>query len=457
MVAVISLTGGCGSDVGRILPNEATAPVDTDRFELVARLVQITDAQIVDEESPGRLAFFASLTRSAWRSYEAYSTQLLDGMIRTVNKLHVARHRIDFLIQTGDAVDNVQLNELGWFITAFDGGMINPRSGPDDRDPGDLPDPLLDPHHPFTAQGLYQNGVHGPAPTIPWYTTLGNHDRFAVGVLPILPNLLGIRTAPAPLQPRIGLFLPVELNPVGTLSWALITPAHPGPPPALTLPTVVVPNPARRFVTDRDFVQAHLASTSDPPGHGFTADHPDRTWYSVSPVSGLRLITLNSSTPAIEQPEFAFSEGAISYEQRLFLERELQRAQARDEWVIVATHHPSSTLELIYGTSLGPHSFRTLLNKYPCVKLHLGGHLHVNVVIDRGGYRELLTSSILDAPQQGRVIEIWRDASGQADLRYWMFSHLEAIDPTDDSQAALFDDPLMPMRRKASELAGVAR
>ena len=99
MVAVISLTGGCGSDVGRILPNEATAPVDADRFELVARLVQITDAQIVDEESPGRLAFFASLTRSAWRSYEAYCTPLLDRLIRKVNKRPVARHiRTEMLV-----------------------------------------------------------------------------------------------------------------------------------------------------------------------------------------------------------------------------------------------------------------------------------------------------------------------------------------------------------------------
>ena len=204
-------------------------------------------------------------------------------------------------------------------------------------------------------------------------------------------------------------------------------------------------------------MKAHLASIGDPLGHGFTADHPDRTWYSASPVPGLRLITLNSSTPAFEQPEFAFSEGAISYEQRLFLERELQRAQAPDEWVIVATHHPSSTLELIYGTSLGPQTFRSLLNKYPCVKLRLAGHLHANVVTDRGGYREIVTSSMLDAPQQGRVIEIWRDASGEAQLRYWMFSHLDAIDPPDDSQAALFDDPLMLLRRKAAELAGIGR
>ena len=41
---------GCGGLPGVPLANESTMPVDTDRFELVARFVHISDAQIVDEE-----------------------------------------------------------------------------------------------------------------------------------------------------------------------------------------------------------------------------------------------------------------------------------------------------------------------------------------------------------------------------------------------------------------------
>ncbi len=41
-------------------------------------------------------------------------------------------------------------------------------------------------------------------------------------------------------------------------------------------------------------------------------------------------------------------------------------------------------------------------------------------------------------------------------LRYWMFFHLEAIDPPGADSAELFDDPLLPMRRVAAELAGVS-
>jgi hypothetical protein len=43
------------------------------------------------------------------------------------------------------------------------------------------------------------------------------------------------------------------------------------------------------------------------------------------------------------------------------------------------------------------------------------------------------------------------------ELRYWMFSHLDEITPPDDSYADLFDDPLLPMRHVAAELAGVRR
>ncbi len=460
LLVALAMCAGCGGLPGQPLPNEATQPVDTERFELLTRFVHISDAQIMDEESPGRLTAAATLAEhfsaTTWRSYEAYSTQLLDGMVRTVNKLHVARGRIDFLVHTGDATDNAQLNELEWFITVFDGGNINPRSGPDDRPAGQVPQALLDPHHPFEAQGLYRHGVHGDAATIRWYSLLGNHDRFASGVFPITTNILGQRRSPLPLGDRIGLFLPRELNPVGSIGFAPITPARPGPPPELSTPVFVQANSRRRFITDRVFVDAHLSGISKPAGHGFSASNPERTWYSVSPRPGVRLIALNSATPLTEEPALAYPEGAISLPQLAFLKEQLRTAQRRGEIVIVATHHPSEALEPVYGTSLTAAAMIDLLNDYRCVKFHLAGHLHTNMVIDRGGYREIVTGSVLDAPQQGRVIEIWQ-AGDDVALRYQMFSHLDEIDAADEEHAALFADPLMPLRRTAAGLAGVSR
>ncbi|MFQ5493914.1 MAG: hypothetical protein ACE5EX_00900 [Phycisphaerae bacterium] len=466
LAAVLS---GCGMTPFPVLSDEDTGPVDLVRYERLVRFVQLSDAQIVDEQSPGRVTALGNLSGSAWRPQEAYSTQLLDGAVRAVNKIHVALGAIDFVLFTGDATDNVQRNELDWFITAFDGGTIDPLTGPDDRDVAGRPDPLLDPHARFTAQGLYRQGVHGSAPTIPWYTVLGNHDRFAVGVFPIVDGLAGRRVAPLPLRNRIGLFLPVILDPTGRLSWAPISPARPGPPPELTLATAVASNSERRYVTDREFIAAHLTSTSQPPGHGFHADRPGQSWYSVAPVPGLRLIGLNSATPLIQLPGLVYSEGAISFPQMAFLRDELQKATRLGERVIVATHHPSDSLEPIYGTALTPQTFRTLLNGYPCVALHVAGHWHTDVVFDRGGYVEIVTGSIIDAPQRGRIIELWRrrgppprpddpggpPMSADFQLRYRFFSHLDEIQSPGAEASALFDDPLRPLRRVAAELAGV--
>lgn len=447
--------GACGAVPGTPLPEESTAPIDATRFQLVTRFAHISDAQVVDEESPARFTAFAGVSLSAWRPYEAYSTQLLDGAIRAINKLHATGLAIDFVVHTGDAIDNSQRNELGWFLTCMNGGRVDPRSGPDDRAPAARPDPLLDPHHPFDAQGLYRQGMHGALPTIGWYSLVGNHDHFAVGVLPIVTQFNGTRVSPVPLQPRLGLFLPTTLDPTGSVAWGAITPARPGPPNT-SIPTTIQPNAARAYLTNREFVEAHVRSGGEPMGHGFDAAHPERTWYSVTPVPGLRLIGLDSASPIIEQPTLAYVEGAISLDQAGFLRNELRRAAAADEMVIVATHHPSGSLLATLGTAFTTDTLVALLNRHPSVRLHLAGHWHTHAVINRGGYAEMVTASLLDAPQQGRIVEIWRDGD-EVELRYRFFSHLDDVQPPDDAPAELFADPLLPLRRRAAELAGAAR
>ncbi len=446
---------GCGSLPGVFLPNESTQPLDTGSFQLIARLAHISDAQITDEESPGRLTAAAELNTSAWRPHEAYSTQLLDGFVRTVNKIHASGTPIDFLIHTGDGMDNAQLNELGWFMSVLDGGTIDPRSGPDDREVASLPDPLLDPHHPFQAQGLYQQGKHGPLATIAWYNVIGNHDHFAVGVFPIVTDLFGLRTSPLPFDQRLGLFFPVRLNPTGFTAWAPITPAHPGPPAELNFPVMIQANPTRRYITNQEMIAAHLASPTQPAGHGFSADCATCGWYSVSPMPGLRLIGLNSASPLIEQRAVNHSEGALSPSQGGFLVDALSSACAQDEVVIVATHHPADSLRLSAGTAITGFEFVALLNRFPCVALHVTGHWHQDMMIDRGGYVEMVTSSTLDAPQTGRIVEIWRslEMPDVVELRYRFFSHLDDIQSVDDTHAAMFDDPLMPIRRVAHDIA----
>jgi len=463
LAVVAVLLAGCGGNpLIPSLPDENRTPVDPERFELLARFVHISDAHVVDEESPGRLSPFAGLSRSAWRPQESYSIQLLDGTIRAVNKLHATRHRFDFLVHTGDSCDNAQLNELQWFVGTFDGGEIDPLSGLDNRT--EVPDPQLDQHATFVAQGLYRQGVHGTSPTIPWYSVIGNHDRFGGGIFPIIYDLYDVRISPLPLEDRIGFFAPKYLDPVGRLSWTTLSPAQPGPPFGLTIPRPVQANPDRRFITDGDYVTAHLASSGEPPGHGFSAEHPNQTWYSVSPKPGLRLIALNSSTPREEIPTLVYADGAISPEQRTFLIAELEKAQAAGEIVIIASHHPSALLQPSIGTSLTPGAFRQLLDRFDNVKLHIAGHTHSNVVLNHGGYAEVVTGSIIDFPQRGRVIELWRprgrsplEADGApVELRYWYFSYYDEVFQPGQTYEQLFRDEHEALRQRAAELSGIA-
>jgi len=460
-MSILLFASGCGFVPAVPLPEEVTDPVP-EGFTLLARFAQITDTHVVDEESPARLTVGSRFTLSAYRPYEAYSTQLLDGTIRTINKIHASGTNIDFVIHTGDATDNAQRNEyaqrneLHWVMTVFDGGTVDPLTGPDDRSPENIPDPWLDPHNPFEAQGLYQNGVHGDLPTIDWYILFGNHDRFAVGVFPIIDRLSGRRTAPLPVQDRLGVFAPLELDPEGSLAWAPVTPGSSVPSPGANFPTRVEPNPDRRYITNAEYLQACYDSSTTPVGHGFDPEHPERTWYSVSPVPGLRLIGLNSAAPLLELPTLVYSEGAISTAQRRFLELELEAAAMREETVVIATHHPSDALAVGAGSAVTPDAFRELLSEYPNVVLHIAGHEHIHSVYDRGTYVEMLTGSIIDAPQQGRIIEIWRRGD-EVELRYRFFSHTDEITPPEGGDGQVFDDPLMPMRRIAAEMARAMR
>lgn len=435
----------CGADGAPLLPADTTGPPGGPGAELMARWVHVTDTHIVDAASPARFAGADVLIPFAWRAWENSSTQLLDGIIRTVNRLHASGERIDFLLHTGDACDNAQSNELNWFIAVMDGKSFTPLSGPDDRPPGAI-SPNLDPYAAFVPQGLYCTGVHGPLPSIPWYAAIGNHDAFAIGVFPVITRGDGSRVAPLPLPARPGVFLPTVLDPTGAWTYGLVTPACPGPPPLLSLPHRITPVPDRRYFTKGEFPEAMFSTMSGPPGHGLPSPAgPAR--YSVSPVPGLRLITLDTADVSDPAPGWPYDRGCISPEGRDFLRAELDAAGHRGEWVIVATHHPSGSLEVLYGSALGPGDFRELLNQYPNVLVHLAGHTHRNRVADRGGYIEIETCSTLDWPQEARVVEIWKNAEGALAVAYRMISGF------DDSLPPLGDDPLRAIREQAHALA----
>jgi 3',5'-cyclic AMP phosphodiesterase CpdA len=441
--AALGLLPACQVDPGSLLP-PAQSQESPPGLTLVARFVHVTDTHAIDTQSPARFPGANSLIKhAAWRPYEAYSMQLLDGIIRAVNRMHAAGTQIDFLLHTGDTCDNVQSNELQWFLQIMDGGAVNPLSGPDDRSPAQRPAPQLDPYATFTAEGLYRTGVQGEQPTIPWYVVFGNHEVYALGTFPVFETEPGHLKAPLPLPGRSGLVLPAWLDPLASYANGPVSPAHPGPPPLLECLTYVPPSTSRAFFGKAFEVARMFETVSGPPGHGIeTAASPG--WYSLTPAPGLRLIGLDTTDRTRQLPAQICDDGAVSQVQFDFLRTELDASAGRGELVIVAGHHPSQTIRPDYGVEVTGQELRDLLGQYPNVMLYLAGHTHRNRVIDRGGFLEVETSSTIDLPQEARVIEIWRDPAGtQVVVNYRTFSG-------DEADA---NDPLLPLREAARAIA----
>ncbi len=437
---------GCTGELLPLLDPRTQSVGDGTSLKLLARIAHLTDSHIVDEESPARFPGAYQFNDFAWRPYESYASQLFDGIVRAVNRIHAAGRPIDFLLHTGDGVDNAQGNEVGWLLDIFDGRELLPRSGPDDRDPADLPPTLLDPHAAFTPQGLYVFSRHGSAPSIPWYQVFGNHDIYGLGVFPIFADEAGHRTAPLPFPARPGWLLPVTLDPTASLAYGHVTPANPGPPELFQTPQPIVPVAERAYLSQSHYAADLRATSTAPSGHGCGLG--GATWYSLSPAAGVQLISLDTTDSTLRFPGSLNDEGAISRRQFEWLEQELALAEQRGDVVIIASHHPSEALQPLTGSETTAAALRSLLSACPNVVLHLAGHRHRNRVVQHESYVEIETCSTLDLPQEGRLVELWQDTdTGELLVGYEMFGHL------DNELPALGDDPLRPLREQAWALA----
>lgn len=434
------LLAGCPRPAG---PELVPRPDATDTHLL--RLIHISDPQIVDEESPARAVRTESLIAPSWRPQEALGIHTLDATLQRINALHEAGRPldrpVDFVLMTGDLCDLAQENELQWFMDTMDGNDVTADSGALDGDLRDVPD-ALNPKLPYAAEGLDSE--------IPWYTCYGNHDGLATGNFPI------DRVADDPDEWFAALF-PFVANTLGfhdiDPAWNVMLPtADQSParitgtgPPLLAQGTIldldaleagpIEADPGRRFLSRRSFIEAHLDSTSAPRGHGFTEGSLAReeVWYSVRPVPEVPLRLIVFSSVASEGPEkLPLYYGVLTRAHfDDFLIPELEAAAAAGEWVIVASHHPSDDFNVPYpGPKVSTAEFRRTLARYPGVILHLTGHTHQNrarIIPGDFPYIEIQTGSIIDYPQEGRILDCFvADDGATIRIESRMFSHAEA-------------------------------
>jgi 3',5'-cyclic AMP phosphodiesterase CpdA len=98
-------------------------------------LGQITDLQLADQQSPGRVEFLdpaGGAVRSAWRPQETLVPHQSELTIRQMNEFIRSpvpqgdgeRARMENTVLTGDLADNQQLNETQWVAQILQGGVF---------------------------------------------------------------------------------------------------------------------------------------------------------------------------------------------------------------------------------------------------------------------------------------------------------------------------------------------
>jgi metallophosphoesterase (TIGR03767 family) len=349
---------------------------------------QLSDFQLVDEESPARVEFFdddpSGAASSAWRPQEALVPHSVEGSIRQMNHFKRSpvpqrggsRATMDLAVLTGDLADNMQLNETEWVQRLLAGGTLDPSSGTRDlaghpctpQDTTDYENPrrytgvqdyddyyrngsFYDPDEPFGSTyedwprypGLMdaaQNPFEAEGLAVPSYVLFGNHDANVQGTVAALAGHEQVAT---------GCLKPLVQAP-GMSAYDTITPAGieallaADPEKVMRVP----PDERRQFVDKKQFKD--IFRSSQPDEHGFAYVDPAElaasagaaSYYSWSPKPGFRFIALDTVAEAGNLADTA--QGNLDDPQWRWLERELAAAQDAGQLVVAFGHHATGSM-----------------------------------------------------------------------------------------------------------------
>ncbi|MFE9579968.1 TIGR03767 family metallophosphoesterase [Nocardia sp. NPDC006044] len=483
------------SDLAEPLPSRE------DRRVPLASVVQLTDVHIIDAQSPARFEYLHPINGSAFRPQETLTVQGLIALVHRINALRAGPHggrAFDAVISTGDNCDNMEIAELEWFLTALNGGRIAPDTGLPNVYEGvqkfssnqywNPDDPIFDLYKQAgfpTVPGLLEAAikpVDSPGLTTPWYSVFGNHDNSVSGVAPFgIPPLQAMYTGNlkyvSPASPTArAVSAAIDTDPaaiVAALSAATVP------------PRLVTADPARRPLSPREYIAAHLdpAHTGPGPlGHGFAPDAGETGigYYSfeIAPqVVGISLDTANRAglvDGSLGEAQFRWVEGLLRAGSSKFYDSAgyLTTEPKTDTYFLIFSHHTSATMDNLAPDPERPQELRysgaqliELLRRFPNVLGWVNGHTHMNKITPwpgptpEQGFWEINTASHIDFPQLGRIIEITDNRDGTVSLFSTLFEAMSpySVDYDDHSPlglASLYRELSYNDIHRSADLAG---
>ncbi len=445
---------------------------------LLAHMVQISDFQTVDPESPMRLediddiGLGDDLLGGAYRPQDALGLFSANAAVQTLNQVRSpisgTRPKIGFL--TGDNADNMQQNETEWYMDVLNGNpSLDPDSGDPNFDPGIFCFPSLYPDRVY--QGVrgddwYEPDGGGDGPgyssdqsqnfaavgrhvalrdfpgllersrqsfdadglSFPWVTVFGNHDALVQGNLPKDSSLESQATGC--FKNFGGLF-----------------------------DEVVQPDPRRHLLDHSEWIAKHFENPAQGvrPGHGFSKSNPDQGYYSMRMRENMRLIGLDSVN-ADGLANGTIRDGSLGQPDQFgWLDDQLTQANKRGEMVVVIAHHSLRTINNVdwFGPDdqhcglvdqtgeppgapscqdLGNESLEALFYRHGNVVAYIAGHEHENNIEARqeqagpGKFWEITTASEIDWPQQSSLVELFDNRDGTISIFRTLVDHMAPAD-----------------------------
>ena len=368
--------------------------------------IHVTDVHITDGSSLLRVEILDNISylKDAKRPQQHLSVAAFDAVIRSINNQH-KNEPVDFMISTGDQVDNAMQNEMQWFKDVINGVVMS------------------DDYLEFVQKGVMpQLNTQGLDIDIPFYTAIGNHDTMVVGSFP--GKLMKI----------------IHKNMRKKYGFEIITQKD--------MTELFFDN---GFDKMPEYMDGYYSFTPNDYIHCIVLNTNNDNWIegvvdrflsykkgyiskviSLQNIFGRKIIFryileyfFKWMKRQSQEIIGGIPQGTLNRIQFEWMKQEIE--ENSDKLCLVFSHHGTDSFFSPVGNVM-PGELRSALCSYDNVIAHIYGHTHKNRItkeecIYGGSYWNINTCSIIEYPQEWRRISIWDSGNGTGILSCCMFGH----------------------------------